>query len=145
MELREVNGKNLNVQAVAAEQVDEVKFNHVPNAAQYKESDYANAVRVERGITVEKALEIASNDPEVDYFVYVKGCMMVLEFQPGQTYEPQKDPFNLVTNQKFYFDNGQVGEGYIRVFKKGDVVFFKNDGKWLGEATGLADVYEKVK
>lgn len=125
--------KNLNVQTITPEQVDEVKFNHVPNVAQYKGSDYANAVRVERGITVEKALEIAANDPEIDYFVYMKGRAMTLEFQPGQKYDPAKDPLHLVS------------QGCMRVFHHGDVVFFKNEGKWLGTAPGFADVYEKVK
>jgi hypothetical protein len=145
MGTKEVNYQDVGIQTFAAGQRDEVKFEHLPDAAQYKGSDYANAVRVERGITVERALEIATNDPEIDYFVYVKGRMMVLEFTPGQKYESQKDPLHLVTRGSFIFNNKQPGHGYMRLFRHGDVVFFKNDGKCLGNASGLADVYEKVK
>jgi hypothetical protein len=135
------------VDTVEAVHVDhqDVQFHRVPGAAQYKGSDYANAVRVERGITVAEAKEIAANDPDVDYFVIVTGWTMVLEFEPGQEYDPAKDPLHLVTNGNYVFDNGQPGQGYMRVFHHGDVVFFKNEGKWLGTAPGLADVYEKVK
>jgi hypothetical protein len=145
MELNKINYGDLRVPIVDAEKLDEVKFNHIQNVAQYKGSDYSNALRVERGITVEKALEIAANDPEIDYFVYMKGGEMVLEFLPDQKYESEKDPLHLVTKGKFRFDDGRLGDGYQRVFHHGDVVFFKNNGKWLGSAPGLADVYEKVK
>lgn len=141
----EVSYQDVRFQEISTGQRDEVKFNHVPDAAQYKGSDYTNAVRVERRITVERALEIAKNDPEIDYFVYVKGGMMVLEFMPGQKYDPQQDPLRLVRKGNFMFDNKQEAYGYMRVFRHGDVVFFKNDGKCLGNASGLADVYEKVK
>ena len=30
-----------------------IRFKHIPDVAQYKGSDYSNAIRVERGITVE--------------------------------------------------------------------------------------------
>ncbi|MBX7065968.1 MAG: hypothetical protein K1X28_01935 [Parachlamydiales bacterium] len=122
-----------------------VEFHCVPNLAQYKGSDYANAVRVERGITIEEAKRIASEDPEVGYFVYVKGFTMVLEFAPEQEYLPEKDPLHLVTTIPYRFDDDRPGYGYVRLFHHGDVVFFKNEGKWLGTAPGLADVYEKVK
>ena len=107
-------------------------FSYCPDLAQYKGSDYSNAVRVERGITLERAFEIAREDDEIDYFFYVKGWQMVLEIPPGLDYDPSDDPLELVT------DNG-----YGRIFHHGDVVFFNNEGKWLGTATGLADVYEK--
>ena len=118
-------------------------FTRIENAAQYKGSDYANAVRIERGITLEQAFEIAKNDPNIDYFVYTKGYMMVLELPPDATYDPDKDPLQLITQGHYRFDDGRLGGGYMRVFCHGDVVFFKNDGKWLGSAPGLADVYVK--
>ena len=122
----------------------QVEFVHKPGLAQYKGSDYANAVRVERGITVEQAKQIAANDPEIDYFQIVTGGTMVLEFIPGQNYDSAKDPLHLVTNGGYVYDNGQPGGGYMRLFHHGDVVFFKKEGQWLGTAPCLADVYEKV-
>lgn len=124
---------------------EDVAFNRIPGVAQYKGSDYSNAVRVERGITVAEAKEIAANDPTIDYFFIVTGGCMVLEFEPDQKYDPEKDPLRLVTNGGYIFDNGQPGRGYMRLFYHGDVVFFRNEGKWLGSAPWLADVYEKVK
>ena len=126
-------------------EVKEVSFRHVPGLAQYKGSDYRNAVRVEREITVEQAKEIASKDPNIDYFVYTTGYMMVLEVPPEVKFDPANDPLNLAQKSGFVFDSGDRGFGWIRVFRHGDTVFFKNDGKWLGTAPGLADVYEVVR
>lgn len=121
---------------IAAQVIDDqgeaVRFTRIPGKAQYGGSDYANAVRVERGITLAEALEIAANDPEIDYFFIMKDLQMVLNFVPGQVYEPAKDPLHLVQN------------GNMRIFRLGDAVFFKNEGKWLGDAGPFADVYEKV-
>jgi hypothetical protein len=119
-------------------------FGKIEDAAQYKESDYSNAVRVERGITIEQAKEIAQNNPEIDYFVYMKGGMMVLELPNDFVYEEEKDPLHLISQGNYRFDNGQLGTGFMRVFTHGDVVFFKNTGRWLAGAPGLADVYEKI-
>ncbi|MBF8262929.1 MAG: hypothetical protein HW387_594 [Parachlamydiales bacterium] len=126
--------------------VDEQHSNYsrLENLAQYKGSDYSNAVRVERGISLSEAFEIANQDPNIDYFVYTKGGMMVLEIPSDVEFDPAKDPLHLVTGGNYIFDDGQPGTGYMRVFEYGDVVFFKNDGKWLGTAPGLADVYEKI-
>ena len=109
----------------------EVEFIREQDLAQYKGSDYSNAVRVERGITLAQAKEIAANDPEIDYFVYLKGGRMVLEFPPGVQFPENGDPLGLVQG------------GCYRIFHHGDVVFFKNEGRWLGTAPGLADVYSK--
>lgn len=117
-----------------------VQFICEPNLAQYGGSDYSNAVRVERGITLEQAKQIAANDPEIGYFVYLKGGMMVL---PADSFPANGDPLQLVQYTPFKFDDGRISEGYCRVFTHGDVVFFKNEGKWLGTAPGLADVYSK--
>lgn len=134
------------VEAVSAnyETGTKTEFKRVPDVAQYKGSDYTNAVRVERGISLEEAKRIAAEDPNIDYFVYLKGWQMVLEIPPDVEYDPAKDPLHLVTHGGYIYDSGEKGFGGMRVFRHGDVVFFKNEGKWLGTAPGLADVYEKV-
>ena len=111
--------------------------------AQYKGSDYSNAVHVERGITVEEAMKIANSRADVDYFVYVKGYMMVLEVPPEVACDPAQDPLHLLSHTNFIYNAGHMGMGYCRVFRQGDVVFFKNEGMWLGSAPGLADTYFK--
>lgn len=116
-------------------------FNKVLNTAQYKGSSYANALRVERGITLAQAAEIAQNDPEIDYFVYVKGMGMILEI-PDDTL-PESDPLNLITRIEFQDDRGEIREGYCRVFYYGDTVFFKKEGEQMGSALDLADTYYK--
>lgn len=121
----------------------ESRFVKQADAAQYKGSDYANAVRVERGITLHEAFTIAANDPQIDYFVFTKGATMVLELPPEVSFDPAQDPLKLVTHVPFVYDSGELSEGYCRIFTYGDVVFFKNEGKWLGSAPGLADVYSK--
>jgi hypothetical protein len=111
------------------------QFRKIENAVQHPYSNYSNAVRVERGISLEKAMQIAQNDPEIDYFVYIKGGTTVLELPDDFAYDARKDPFHLISHDRW---------GYMRIFKHGDVVFFKNDGRRLENAPGLADVYEKV-
>jgi hypothetical protein len=115
------------------------------DVAQYKGSDYANVVHVERNISLDRAFEIAESNPDIDYFVYLKGYRMVLEIPPNVAFDPSNDPFQLVSYVNFRFDSGQDGRGYCRIFKQGDVVFFKQDGMWLGSAPGLADAYFKIK
>jgi len=114
-----------------------------PNLAQYKGSDYSGAIRVERGISLDKAFKIAGADPDIDYFVYVKGAMMVLEIPCNVDFDPESDPLGLVTEETYYTDDGQIETGYCRIFRRGDVVFFRHEGRWLGTAPGLADVYSK--
>jgi hypothetical protein len=118
-------------------------YSRLENLAQYKGSDYANAIRVERGITLSEAFAIADQDPNIDYFVFTKGGMMVLEIPSETVFDPAQDPLHLVTAGEYMTDDGQSCTGYTRLFRYGDVVFFKNDGKWLGSAPGLADVYVK--
>lgn len=136
----------LGVEAISAQynNAPKAEFKRVPDVAQYGGSDYSNAVRVERGISLEKAKESAANDPNIDYFVYLKGWSMVLCVPEDFPTDPEKDPLHLITTSPFIYDSGERGFGRIRVFHHGDVVFFKNEGKWLGSAPGLADVYEKV-
>lgn len=118
-------------------------FQKQTNAAQYKGSDYSNAVRVERGITLDQAFEIAKSDPSIDYFVYVKGYSMVLEVPPETQFDPSNDPLGLVSFNDFRYDSGDLGQGHCRIFHHGDTVFFKKEGMWLGSAPGLADTYFK--
>lgn len=119
-------------------------FTKVADTAQYKGSDYTNAVRVARGISLDQAFSIAENDPEVDYFVYLKGSCMVLEIPSDVSYDVMKDPLGLVSHQSYVRDNnGSIATGGCRVFHHGDAVFFKKEGKWLGSAPGLADTYFK--
>ncbi len=117
-------------------------FQRLADGAEYKGSAYANAVRVERGISLEHALEIANNDPNIEYFFYVKGGSMVLELPPEVDINTIKDPLELLVYTSFKYDNGQNGRGYARVFHHGDTVFFtKAEERWLGSAPDLADVY----
>lgn len=114
------------------------------DVAQYKGSDYSNVVHVERGITLDEAFAIAEANPDIDYFVYMKGVQLVLEIPPGVQYDPENDPFKLAKYTNFIYDSGVRSKGYCRIFRHGDVVFFKKDGMWLGSAPGYADAYFKV-
>lgn len=118
------------------------QFEKQANLAQYKGSDYSNAVRVERHISLHEAAEIAAKDPNIDYFCYVKGHCMVLE---ANAEHAKNDPLGLISYTTYGKDSGGAETGYARLFTHGDVVFFSNkDGKkWLGEANGLCDTYCK--
>jgi hypothetical protein len=115
------------------------------NTAQYGGSDYAHVIQVERGISLKRAYEIADANPAIDYFVYLKGGQMVLPLDVNVSFDPSHDPFQLVSNVPFRWDSGASGQGYCRIFRHGDVVFFEEEGVWLGSAPGLADTYFKVK
>jgi hypothetical protein len=112
--------------------------------AQYKGSDYANVVHVERGISLDQAFEIAEGNDEIDYFVYTKGGSMVLEVPPEVAYDQALDTFGLASYIDFVYDSGEYGRGYSRVFYYGDAIFFSKDGIWLAPAPGLADAYLKT-
>jgi len=91
-------------------------FNSLPDHAQYKNSDWSHVAGIAKGISLEKAFEIANNNPEITYFFYTKGLRMVLETESGDA----------------------------RIFSHGDTVFFTGEETpWLGTAPGLADVYSK--
>ena len=109
------------------------------NVAQYGGSDYANAVRVERGITVDQAKQIALENPDIDYFVYTKGGRMAIE----APYNTLDDPLGLISYHWVMGRDGMVELKLYRIFNHGDAVFFSGNGIWLGEAEGLADVYHK--
>lgn len=120
------------------------QFTKTADTAQYKGSDYSGVVRIARGISLSEAFSIAESDPQVDYFVYVKGLGMVLEIPADVQFDSMNDRFALVSHQNYVKDSdGQVAKGLCRIFNYGDVIFFKNDGKWLGSAPGLADTYSK--
>ncbi|MBN1531624.1 MAG: glutaredoxin family protein [Spirochaetes bacterium] len=60
-----------------------------PGVAQYKGADWNNRVGRVNGITVERAKEIADQDPRITFFFITTGCRMVLEgkgvFRRGDT------------------------------------------------------------
>ena len=119
-------------------------FKKEANLAQYGGSDYSNAVRVERGISLDEAFTIAKNDPAIDYFVYLKGGCMVLPLPTDVSYDFSKDSLGLVSRNTYVRDSdGKTGSGLCRIFYHGDTVFFKKEGKWLGTAPDLADTYSK--
>jgi len=113
---------------------------HEPDKAQYGKSDFSNVVRVERGIEIEEAMQIAMDDPEIDYFFYTKGQTMML-LAPDHVIE---DPFKLITYHYVpdYSSLTMAMKPY-RVFQHGDAVFFHGEGMSLGKANGLADVFHK--
>jgi len=51
-------------------------FSVQKDVAQYKGSDYANVVQVARNISLEEAFDIAESNPDIDYFVYMKGSVL---------------------------------------------------------------------
>ena len=92
------------------------KYHEFSDGAQYKDSDWSCVLGIMHHVTVEEALEYATQNPEVTYFFYTKGCQMVLE-----------------TSHDEY-----------RIFHYGDAVFFK--GKHcITHAPGLADSYAKYE
>ena len=137
---------NQTVQAVSSSAQDQ--FTAHPDAAQYKNAGWGHVARVERGISLDQAFEIAANDDNIAYFMYVKGHTMVLEIDlreaPASTFD--EDQFGLVLRGGYYDENkGRTSYGIMRVFHEGDVVFFWGpQHKWLGSAPGLADTYEKI-
>ncbi len=91
------------------------EFNRIPDVAQYGEADWSQAVGIARGITVNEAMHIANENPEITYFFYTKGCQMVLG----------------------------TGDGHWRIFRHGDAVFFTGE-PWWGSANDLADGYVRI-
>lgn len=118
-------------------------FTRKPNCAQYKGSDYSNAVRVERGISLNHAFKIAKSDSAIDYFCYIKGGCMVLECGAEHA---KNDPLDLLSYSCIKMDQtGETVKRFARIFNHGDTVFFSNkeNKMWLGSAPGLADTYVK--
>lgn len=90
----------------------------IDDVAQYGGADWTNVVSMVKGVTAREAQAIASNNPEITYFFYVKGYQMVLA----------KD---------------DEGTTLWRIFHQGDTVFFKGE-PWWGSAHDLADGYMKA-
>ncbi len=112
------------------------------NVAQYKDSSFENVVAVRRNITLEQAKEIADANPDIDYFMFVKGPVLALE--ASQAVSVGNDPFKLaVVGGYIGLDGHYHPNPAMRVFHEGDVVFFNKNGLWLGSAPGLADIYYK--
>lgn len=55
-----------------------VTFTRVLDVAQYSGADWANEVRREKALTIDKAKAIAAANPKITYFVIVKGMQMSL-------------------------------------------------------------------
>ena len=98
-----------------------------PNLAQYKGSDFSGAVRLERNISLDEAFAIASEDERIDYFVYVKAPIMLLELSENGDFDPESDPLNMIRKILLPKEDGQMIEEYCRVFGLGDVIFFNNE------------------
>lgn len=82
-------------------------------------ANYSNAVRVEKGITLEEAFDIAQNDSDIAYFVRCKeDCVVTSDCE---------------------------GDEVSLSFEPGDTVFFDNTQEMsLQDAPGFADTYVKV-
>jgi hypothetical protein len=85
------------------------------DVAEYYGASWDNLVRLEKGLTVKQAKEIAEKNTQITYFFIMKGYYMSL-------------PVN----------------GSHMIFSKGDAVFFSGK-PWFGSAPGMADAYQKVK
>lgn len=100
-----------NIPLINAREVD--GFTRVPDVAQYGRGDWSQVVGMANDISLEKAGEIAKENPFVTYFFYMRNGRMTL---------PTQD-----TN------------GYY-TFIKGDAVFFAGEPHW-GSAKGFSDGY----
>ena len=94
----------------------EISFVCHPNCAQYGgpegDAGYANAVQVERGISLEEAFEIAKNNSEINHFVYVKGDGMTLIGG-----DPENDPlgsgYHIIQSKIAIGSGGFFGKGWL--------------------------------
>lgn len=123
-------------------------FTKIEGAAPYKGSGWGSALRIEKGISLEAAQQIALTDERtidgedqprpVAYFMYVNADMLILEV-PQEAFNPD---FNPVDKHNDPLELAQVwGRGYARIFHRGDTVFFYREDKWLGDAGPFADTY----
>ena len=87
-------------------------FDQISNVAQHKDASWDNVIGLARSISISEAAKIAEKNPEITYFFYVKGHLLVLENSQGQ----------------------------FRWFQNGDAVFFTGSPEW-GPTPGLADSY----
>ncbi len=89
------------------------KFEMVPHSAEYQKASWDNLIRIERNISMDKAYQIAHEDPEINYFFHTIGWHMVLDTPKG-----------------------------LMFFGPGDTVFFTGK-PWWGTAFDLAHGYVK--
>lgn len=92
-------------------------FQETPNVAQYKGASWDNLIKKVSGTTPEEARKIAFQDPDIDFFFYVREPMF-LEGSPGPDGWTEKGQFN-----------------------PGDAVFFSGQ-PWPGSAP-QCDLYVK--
>lgn len=102
---------------VEEEQNEDINWDFIPNVVQYKCADWSSCIGIAHQVTINQAKEIASNNPDIHFFFYVKGICMVLE-------------------------NTLMSPASVRIFHQGDAVFFSGTA-WWGSALGLADGYTK--
>ncbi len=93
----------------------------IPDVAQYKSADWSTCVGLAHGATRESAKMYAESNPNITFFFYVKGPLMILE-------------------------NMKVSPPEVRCFYQGDAVFFTGEPEkticW-GTATEYSDGYVK--
>src|ERR1700733_3791564 len=86
-------------------------FVMVPHSAQYQGAPWDNLVRIERGLSLDSAYQIAHDSDNISYFFYTIGWQLVLDTPIGW-----------------------------KVFGPGDTVFFSGT-PWWGSAEDLAHGY----
>lgn len=89
-------------------------FRKTGDVAQYGRADWNNVIGMVQRVSLAQAAEIANSNPEIEFFFYVKGSMVLVR-----------------------------EDGDRLVFRGGDAVFFSGK-PWWGSAPDLADGYEKV-
>lgn len=82
----------------------------------YKYANWSKVIGISRGCTLSEAFEIASKDPKITFFFYVKGFGVRLETEDGN----------------------------YRDFRQNDAVFFAGE-PWWGSASSISDGYVKLK
>lgn len=125
------------------QEIDTSGFQREENLVEAADSDFSHALRVERHISLEKALEIARKDPEIDYFFYVKARYLFLSTgKPNlcRRCNPiEQDSLRLISYEAFH----PYGQG--RAFWYGDAVFFgKKTERRLDNSNHCADIYLKL-
>jgi hypothetical protein len=53
------------------------EFTKIPNVAQYQSADWDNSIGIASGVSVEKAIVIANENPEITYFFYAKDAVLL--------------------------------------------------------------------
>lgn len=123
--------KSHDVYAVDSEKSHgKVEFEEHKGVCQYADADYSNVLFTAHNLSVEEALEIAANDPRVEYFDY--------HYASGR-YAVSEDALASEKLEHLNFN----GRNYRREFSKGDVVFFSDASKRWPGVSGSANTYIK--